>query len=120
MVDAGSRELGQTKWTRREASDHRRRSRPPPPGGSRPTLEQKDRMKQNRRDRTEAPDMLPPHDEQAEFMLLACAVHKPDTLVSLTEELFYDRRAKSVFAAMQRLRTAIVVALLLARHGPAA
>jgi len=77
-------------------------------------------MKQNRRDRTEAPDMLPPHDEQAEFMLLTCAVHKPDTLVSLSEELFYDRRAKSVFAAMQRLRTAIVVALLLARHGPAA
>src|SRR2546427_12531059 len=77
MVDAGSRELGQTKWTRREASDHRRRSRPPPPGGSRPTLEQKDGMKQNRRDRTEAPDMLPPHDEQAEFMLLACAVHTP-------------------------------------------
>ena len=59
-------------------------------------------MKQNRRDRMEGPDMLPPHDEEAEFMVLACAVHKPDTLVSLTEVLFYDRRAKSVFAAKQQ------------------
>lgn len=52
----------------------------------------------------EAPGMLPPHDQEAEFMLLACAVHKPDALVSLTEELFYDRRAKAVLAAMQQLR----------------
>lgn len=57
-----------------------------------------------RRPEPEPADSLPPHDEESERMLLACAVHKPDLLNRLTVDLFYLVEHQTILAAMQRMK----------------
>jgi len=46
-------------------------------------------------------DGLPPHDEPAEWFLLACAVNKPSIIPAIGSELFYVEQAKRVLLKMQ-------------------
>ncbi len=47
-------------------------------------------------------DKLPPHDEPAEWFLLASAVHKPSILPAIGSELFYVENARRVLLKMQQ------------------
>jgi len=46
-------------------------------------------------------DGLPPHDEPAEWFLLACAVNKPSIIPAIGSELFYVENARRVLLKMQ-------------------
>ncbi len=50
-------------------------------------------------------DQLPPHDEKAEGLLLACAVHRPSILNGLVTDLFYMVESKDILTAMKRFKT---------------
>ncbi len=47
-------------------------------------------------------DQLPPHDEPAEWFLLASAVHKPSIIPAIGSELFYIENARRVLLKMQQ------------------
>ncbi len=46
-------------------------------------------------------DQLPPHDEPAEWYLLACAVNKPSIIPAIGSELFYIENARRCLLKMQ-------------------
>jgi len=46
-------------------------------------------------------DQLPPHDEEAEWNLLACAVHKPSIIPAIGSEMFYVENARRVLLKIQ-------------------
>lgn len=46
-------------------------------------------------------EALPPHDEPAEWYLLACAVNKPDIIPAIGSELFYVENARRCLLKMQ-------------------
>src|SRR5437667_4605597 len=47
-------------------------------------------------------DKLPPHDEPAEWYLLASAVNKPSIIPAIGSELFYVEQARRVLLMMQK------------------
>lgn len=47
-------------------------------------------------------DSLPPHDEKAEWFLLACAVNKPSIIPAIDSRLFYVENARRVLLKMQQ------------------
>jgi len=49
-------------------------------------------------------DQLPPHDEKAEGLLLACAVHRPAILSSLDPDLFYLNTSRMILERMKLIR----------------
>ncbi len=59
-------------------------------------------MKKHPPNKTESE--LPAHNEMAERMLLACAVHKPDIISMVQPSAFYQTWAKDVFAKLAQFR----------------
>ena len=51
-------------------------------------------------------DEIPQHCEQAEWMLLACAIEQPEILSSLEAGTFYLNATKTVFNCIQALKRA--------------
>lgn len=49
---------------------------------------------------------LPPHNEQSEWMLLACLCEKPDILSEITQDLFYQQESLAVLRVINELKAA--------------
>jgi len=54
------------------------------------------------------PDTLPPHNEIAEWSLLACALEKPDILPGISPDTFYCAAPRHVLQRAQQLRAEAV------------
>jgi replicative DNA helicase len=52
------------------------------------------------------PESIPPHNAQAERLLLACAIHLPELIPTMDESLFYQTESRAVFRKLVEFKGA--------------